>query len=365
MKIYSKVNVWDSALERMSMVFDNFETVLVFVSGGKDSTVLMELALETARQKNRLPLKVAFLDQEAEWEATEQYIEKTFLREGIEPYWFQFPFRLFNSSSYTDDWLTCWDPEQEDKWVHPKNVMSIKKNIFGTDRFKDLFPMLASTIFDGKPYAALSGMRAQENGIRRLAVTRAPYFKGVTWSSMHGPHGTLFYPIYDWAVDDIWIAMSRNKWAYNTIYDSMYQYGESIRKMRCSSLIHETGAEHSLILLQEIEPKTYERLAARIGGVDTYSKLMGDIRQYKLPSAFATWKEYCAYLHDTILTPQGREGFDKLVKKKDFIENAADDGFWKDVAIQMQANDYTGTKMENMLRAYTHRRARERKYGTK
>src|SRR4030066_168769 len=93
MKIYKKTNVWDAARERMIMIFDEFETVIVFVSGGKDSTVLMELALQAAREKNRLPLKVAFLDQEAEWESTEKYIERTFLREGIEPYWFQVPFR--------------------------------------------------------------------------------------------------------------------------------------------------------------------------------------------------------------------------------------------------------------------------------
>lgn len=355
MRIYKKENVYEAAIKRLEYIYDEFEIVIVAMSGGKDSTVTMELAYEVAKSKGRLPIKVMFLDQEAEWEATEKYIERSFLRDGIEPYWFQFPFKLFNSSSYADDWLTCWDDTQVEKWVHPKNPISIQKNIFKTDRFKDLFPLLGTAIADGKPYAFLSGMRANESGVRRLAITRAPYHKNITWSSMHGKVGTMFYPIYDWGVDDVWIAIQRFGWDYNTIYDQMYRYGEPIRKMRCSSLIHETSAEHSLVLLQEIEPHTYERLAARIGGVDTYSKLMKDVRVHKLPPAFATWREYCYYLYQALLTPEGKLGFDKLMRGKTFQSVQGDDNFWNDLAIQMQANDYTGTKMTNTMTAYTHK----------
>lgn len=38
------------------------------MSGGRDSTVVFEMALIVAKEKNRLPLKVFWLEQEAEEE---------------------------------------------------------------------------------------------------------------------------------------------------------------------------------------------------------------------------------------------------------------------------------------------------------
>jgi len=75
MKIYLDQDVYTAAKERISFVFDNYEEVWVSVSGGKDSTVVYELAIEEARKRNRLPVKVLWLDQEAEWAATREYMD--------------------------------------------------------------------------------------------------------------------------------------------------------------------------------------------------------------------------------------------------------------------------------------------------
>lgn len=69
MKVYKKQSVYDAALDRIRYLFDEFPNVIVGFSGGKDSTVVLELALIVAREKNRLPLDVLFIDQEAEWQA--------------------------------------------------------------------------------------------------------------------------------------------------------------------------------------------------------------------------------------------------------------------------------------------------------
>ena len=63
MKFYSKNNVYEEALKRIEFFFDEFEEVIVGFSGGKDSTVTLHLALEVAEKRNRLPLKVLFVDQ--------------------------------------------------------------------------------------------------------------------------------------------------------------------------------------------------------------------------------------------------------------------------------------------------------------
>ena len=43
MKMYLNKTVFDAAKERISWLFDNFENVIVGVSGGKDSTVVLNL----------------------------------------------------------------------------------------------------------------------------------------------------------------------------------------------------------------------------------------------------------------------------------------------------------------------------------
>ena len=70
MVFYKENNVFDEALARIRMLYDYHDDVIVSMSGGKDSTVLFHLALMVAKERNRLPVKVFWLDQEAEWQAT-------------------------------------------------------------------------------------------------------------------------------------------------------------------------------------------------------------------------------------------------------------------------------------------------------
>lgn len=57
--IYLQNNVFDEALERLRMIFDGHDDVIVSMSGGKDSTVLFRMALMVAQERGRLPLKYA------------------------------------------------------------------------------------------------------------------------------------------------------------------------------------------------------------------------------------------------------------------------------------------------------------------
>ena len=63
-KIYRDETVYDAAQNRINMIFDEFEKVLVSFSGGKDSGVVLNMAIDIARKRGR-KLGVAFLDLEA------------------------------------------------------------------------------------------------------------------------------------------------------------------------------------------------------------------------------------------------------------------------------------------------------------
>ena len=56
--------VLQASLRRIRQAFDQADTVVVSFSGGKDSTVMLHLALQVARELGRLPLKVMFYDEE-------------------------------------------------------------------------------------------------------------------------------------------------------------------------------------------------------------------------------------------------------------------------------------------------------------
>ena len=45
-------NVYDLAIKRINRTYDIFDNVVVMFSGGKDSTVCLNLALQVAKERN-------------------------------------------------------------------------------------------------------------------------------------------------------------------------------------------------------------------------------------------------------------------------------------------------------------------------
>ena len=128
-QIYTNQNVLDAALNRIRRLYDEFEEVIVSFSGGKDSTVTLELAAIVAKEKNRLPLHVVFIDQEAEWEGTIDYVKEVMNRDYIKPMWFQMPMVITNNASIDERYCYCWQEGKEEEWIHEKNPLSIKENV--------------------------------------------------------------------------------------------------------------------------------------------------------------------------------------------------------------------------------------------
>jgi len=312
MRIFSGKNVFDTALDRIRHLYDEFENVIVSFSGGKDSTICLQLALIVAEEKGRLPVSVVFIDQEAEWTFVQTYMKKVMYDERIKPYWFQMPIKITNSTSTTDPWLYCWKEEDKENWLHQKDPISIKNNVYGTDRFSELFNAIIGEEFKGQRTANLGGIRAEESPSRALGLTGAITYKDITWGKVLSKklqHFT-FYPIYDWGYRDVWKAILDNKWQYCKLYDYMYQYGVSVHNMRVSNLHHETAIQN-LYILQEIEPELWGRLTKRLQGINTAGQLkFGSIKPPKtLPFMFKDWMEYRDYLLEKLVS-------DEDIKKK-------------------------------------------------
>lgn len=328
MKIYTAQNVYDAALDRVRYLFDEFEDVIVNVSGGKDSTVVRNLALKVAEEKGRLPLKVFFCDLEAEWQTVIDYIREVFSDSRIYPMWVQIPMRLFNASSNTTPYLYCWEDGKQ--WMREKEPNSIKLNKYGCDRINHLFESFDMVEYPNKKMCRLAGVRTQESTGRLMGLTAYETYKGITWGTHKDKkveHYT-FYPIYDWSYIDVWKAIHDNNWEYCKLYDYMYQYGVPIQKMRISSVIHES-AVNTLFYLQEIEGDTWSRLTQRVSGTNTTGQMQKNFYCPKeLPFMFKDWWEYRDYLLENVVTDKKtRDTIRSQIDREDnlYTQGAQDD----------------------------------------
>ena len=358
MKVFLKNNVLEEAKERIRCLYKQGKGIIVGTSGGKDSTVVLELTIEIAKEFGRLPVKAYFLDQESEFEKTIEYMRRLKKRtDEIDLFWFQAPFVLANSTSINQDFLDVWGEESRDKWIREKEPDSIHE--FQTDkvRFFDVIKTLSREIIEGD-YITLIGLRSEESRNRFINMCKKPIYKKISWIS-RAKYKNCFraYPIYDWKFKDIWKYIDENKLDYNKIYDVFYQRGVSTRNARVSSIIHEMGV-HSLKILQEIEPKTYNSLIKRIDGVSSYGQdyeslytVNHDVMGFKF---FANPKEYICYVIEMLCKDEHKHKFygfidtiDRLCRERDYDPKTK----YTSIISSILLNDYHGAKIDHVIRS--------------
>lgn len=350
--------VYEAALDRIRFVYDNCDDVIVSMSGGKDSTVLLHLTKLVAAERGRLPVKVQWLDAEAEWQATADFMRQVFYSPDVKAYWYQFPVRLAHSLSASDEFLHCWNPAERQLWIREQDPIAITSaRLACGDLYEEVIKWMATLAdtADKQHAAVLVGMRAAESTQRRIQIgfsgsgdkrgERRTNFKGITWSSKPRANTRVFWPIYDWQDQDVWVCIARNDLAYNRIYDFFYRYGIVGRGMRVSSLIHEGGWQ-SVQMLQEMEPETYDRFLKRVHGTSAFAHFeRREIMPRTLPAAFKDWREYRDYLLEHLIEPRYREQFRKRFARPSLNTpdvNGSRDRWYQIHVREIMINDFDG-----------------------
>lgn len=321
-QVYTSENVLEATKKRIAYIFDEFENVVVSISGGKDSTVLAYLALMEAHRRNRR-IGIFFFDEEVVYESTIKQVDylMTLYPENTIRMWLQIEFNLTNATSLNDACLCAWEAGKHRIWMRPKLPYAIqhkpwpqeketlRNKTIGLDYYAvlDNFQRLhAHTAF-------LIGLRATESPNRWRAVSKNPGYRDVYWCTRMENSSVAFYPLYDWNFHDVWKYIYDEKIRYSRIYDYMYKKGMGIQEIRVSSLIHEKSFK-SLVTLPEFEPKTYDKLLKRVQGIQIghlYGKDAKMLRVRQLPRNFKTWRAYRDFLLETYPDEEKRAIFQK------------------------------------------------------
>lgn len=297
-------NVYELAVERTKYCFNSYDKVVVSFSGGKDSTAVLNVALAAAEELGKLPLDVAFIDEEAIPTHTVEYVTRVSKDPRLNFRWYCLPFRGGNAcSASSTDW-TFWDPAKKDLWVRemPEGAISSCKGLKPGEQGLHEF----SGHFYGPEFGTvcwLLGIRTEESitRFRNIACRRGDkaYLSGLGCEGC--PWTAKAYPVYDWRLSDVWFAVKKFGWDYNRAYDLFERVGISRHNQRVTPSFGEQ-TNHSLWTFKECWPELWDKMCYRVPGAATAARyfstdLYGTGMKNKeqdgeLPEGFKTWKSY-------------------------------------------------------------------------
>jgi predicted phosphoadenosine phosphosulfate sulfurtransferase len=332
-KKYLTKNVYEAAVERIDFIFKNFERIYISFSGGKDSSVMLNLAIDYMRQhKITKKVGVLFIDLEGQYKITIDYIKDILIKHSdlFDVYWCCLPLNLRNSLSVFQPFWTPWDLSNKDKWIREypdypciteenNDFKWFKKNM----EFEEFIYKFGDWYSDGKKTACLVGIRSDEsfNRFRTIAISKKTMLSNLNWTTKVSNAKKLYacYPIYDWKNKDIWVANYKFDWEYNGLYDLFYKAGLKLDQMR---ICQPYGDDQriGLNLFRIIEPETWARVVNRVSGANfgniyCGSRLLG-YKRIKLPKGH-TWESYTKMLLATLpraIATTYKKKFAKFIK---------------------------------------------------
>jgi predicted phosphoadenosine phosphosulfate sulfurtransferase len=329
MKKYLDTNVYEAFMERINFIFDEFELVYFSFSGGKDSSVMLQLANSEAEKRKRT-FDVFYVDYEAQYKATIDHVyELKELSQIRDFYHLCLPFNSHNASSVFQPNWQPWLQKDKDKWVRemPNDCINEFNHPFGNlfvpgeevEDFMYKFPLWLMKKHNSKKVGCFVGIRTDEsmNRFRAIAFGKNLY-KGLNWTTKIKENVFNIYPIYDWRTEDVWHAVSKFNLKFNKSYEMMYKNGMGIHEQR---ICQPYGADQRVSLNQwaSLEPETWHKVVNRVSGANfgnIYCKtdLLGHNGTSK-PNHL-NWEQYAVFLLESLgmYSPELRDHYVRKIK---------------------------------------------------
>lgn len=376
-KIYKDINVYDAAINRYDIVLNEFDNYYVSVSGGKDSSIMLQLMAQEAR-KYRKKFSVLYIDLEAQYQATIGHINALIdaTKDVVENwYWCALPLSLRNAVSAIQPKWICWDKKDKEKWVREyptkrKDIVLVTEDslpdgwdwFFRGMEFEEFILWFAKWFNEthGGKTAAGIGIRSDEslNRFRTIVSDKKERYKNYPWTTrVHCKSKVLncwnFFPLYDWRTEDDWTAVAKLNLLFNPIYELMYKNGLSIYEQRLCQPYGDDQRK-GLDQYRTLEPETWEKVLNRVEGVNfgniyCRTSLLGNIKSEKPDNL--TWEQYAVFLLESIgmYVPEVRDHYHTKIKT--FLQWYEKEGISPD-----QIPDEADKKLESSKKAASWRR---------
>jgi len=317
-------NVYEAAVERTSYTFDHFEKVYLSYSAGKDSTVMLHIAADEARQRGRR-FGVLLVDLEGQYKMTIKHARDQLadIADVADVFWVCLPISLRNAVSVYEPKWCCWERGREDDWIREPEETSITDDDYfdffhpGME-FEEFVPLFGEWYAQGEKCACMVGIRTDEslNRFRTIASATKTRYDNKQWTTKVTDNVYNIYPIYDWKQDDIWIYHAKTGKPFNHLYEYMFKAGVALGNMRICQPYGD-DQRRGLWLFHLIEPETWARVVARVNGANSgalYVNESGNINGYHKvhkPDGH-TWKSFAEMLLNS-MPPKTKEHYENKI----------------------------------------------------
>ena len=178
-KKYLDIDVVEAAKDRIKYLLKVYDKVVVNFSGGKDSNAMLYVAIEAAREVDKLPIEVVYVDHEIEGLGTLKLIDEVYDMPEVDLKRYVLPFRLRNAASfYAPEWYP-WHPAEKDFWVReiPDNAITEMENfVFKYNdqwRHPDGLPFMAMSVQNSMSFQDIADLHIdnyKRKGINAIAL---------------------------------------------------------------------------------------------------------------------------------------------------------------------------------------------------
>lgn len=256
----SSIDVVKAAQTRIVNTFRNGLPVYMSFSGGKDSLCLAHVTLDLIQRGQIAPeqLTVHFVDEEAIFPCIERTVmewRKKFLLVGAKFEWYCVEVKHFNcfNNLSNDESFICWDSTKKTVWVRNPPPFAIRTHPLlkpRKDTYQDWLPRIG---MDG---ITIIGIRTAESVQRLKNIALMNNAKKKITNRLQ------IFPIYDWANNDVWLYLLKNKVEIPEIYLYLWQSGTGKGQLRVSQFFSVDTAK-SLVKMNEYYPNLMERVIKR------------------------------------------------------------------------------------------------------
>lgn len=357
MLFYSEKNVYEAAKARIRRIFETHTDVPIVVSfsGGKDSTVVLNVTKEVMDELGVKSIPVFWLDQEIEAPHVVEYMRRIQALPWVDLHWVQSEFPKYNA--HQGKWDKAWP--KGGKWLREKeqNNPHTDFDLSDYEKSNTEYDFFLSKMF-GNGYVTIGGLHIDESMTRRVSLLKK--VENVeSCPATKDKHGMIYYPLFDWSVKDIWAYIFKNRLDYCKLYNYMFAF-MPLENCRVGSYWHEQSHK-AIKLMKEISPYFYDNVSERLGGISSttqsYELLCSFVKD--VPPYFSSWGEYSEYLIDNLVKEEfkmpmkkrlktSRDRFMKESKGNQEIIDVVEERLGRAAAVCVIKQDYTMRHLDNV-----------------